>query len=606
MKKAVSSVLLCFLLLLSSITIGFFRTTVDATGNAVSGISSKIDDILRQEVKKAGATNLQNWLDGSLTQGAGLTSDWFVFAIRQYSSRYSFSNYAKSLKEYVIKNEDVSAVTQQRFALLFIAVGQNSDYVVQTADSTIGEFGIMSWIFGLHLLNNGYTSTKASTSGVVEKLLSMQLSDRGWALSGTVSDVDVTAMAIQALAPHYKSKAKVKTAVDAALTLLSERQMSTGEFQSYGKANSQSTSQVITALSCLGINGITDTRFIKNDNTLLDGLLRYQLPDKSFSHTLGESSSISATAQALGALVSVWRMDNGYGSFYILSQANGHTSQTSPSTTLKTTLSTNPELGSSTQSERISGTSDSAIVYETSDTDIVQENGGRYAATESETQKREESKPANETATDSTIQDSSLGKNAKWLILLIALTVIGSGLVLIATGKITRKRSFALIVVSVTVLFTIIVFASESCAPNISGETTQDLPPQNSASVTLVIQCKDVLSIVEEKRLMSYEKIVPTDGIILSVNQIEIQSETTTVLELLQDVCDENRIPCKIISGYISSINGLTERSKDFGPQSGWVYSVNDVYPSVGSDSYRLKDGDVVELRYVTKMVTIG
>jgi hypothetical protein len=161
----------------------------------------------------------------------------------------------------------------------------------------------------------------------------MQLSDRGWALSGTVSDVDVTAMAIQALAPHYKSKAKVKTAVDAALTLLSERQMSTGEFQSYGKANSQSTSQVITALSCLGINGITDTRFIKHDNTLLDGLLRYQLPIRVLAIPWVKVRSISATAQALehSFLFGEWTTGK---VIFILSQVRPY-SQTSPSTPLK-------------------------------------------------------------------------------------------------------------------------------------------------------------------------------------------------------------------------------------------------------------------------------
>jgi hypothetical protein len=97
---------------------------------------------------------LQNWLDGSLTQGAGLTSDWIVLLLGNIVLAIFFE-LCQFTKRICIKNEDVSAVTQQRFALLFIAVGQNSDYVVQTADSTIGEFGIMSWIFGLHLLNNG-------------------------------------------------------------------------------------------------------------------------------------------------------------------------------------------------------------------------------------------------------------------------------------------------------------------------------------------------------------------------------------------------------------------------------------------------------------------
>ncbi len=49
--------------------------------------------------------------------------------------------------------------------------------------------------------------------------------------------------------------------------------------------------------------------------------------------------------------------------------------------------------------------------------------------------------------------------------------------------------------------------------------------------------------------------------------------------------------------GYVSAINGLEE--KEFGPGSGWKYSVNNVYPSASALSYRLKSGDSVIWRYV-------
>ncbi|WP_051350683.1 DUF4430 domain-containing protein [Caloramator sp. ALD01] len=48
---------------------------------------------------------------------------------------------------------------------------------------------------------------------------------------------------------------------------------------------------------------------------------------------------------------------------------------------------------------------------------------------------------------------------------------------------------------------------------------------------------------------------------------------------------------------YFSSIAGLKER--DYGANSGWCYFVNGVKPSVGAGSYTLKDGDVLEWKFL-------
>jgi hypothetical protein len=49
-------------------------------------------------------------------------------------------------------------------------------------------------------------------------------------------------------------------------------------------------------------------------------------------------------------------------------------------------------------------------------------------------------------------------------------------------------------------------------------------------------------------------------------------------------------------STYISSIGGLSE--KDGGSESGWCYSVNGKFPSLGVTKYKVKDGDKVAFRY--------
>ena len=100
------------------------------------------------------------------------------------------------------------------------------------------------------------------------------------------------------MARYYKHS-DVKNAIDKALDYLSKRQQTDGDFKSYGTPNAESTSQVLLALSTMKINCNTDSRFIKNGNTVYDGLLKYHNSDGSFSHTYGGNSNQLATVQVL-------------------------------------------------------------------------------------------------------------------------------------------------------------------------------------------------------------------------------------------------------------------------------------------------------------------
>ena len=112
---------------------------------------------------------------------------------------------------------------------------------------------------------------QVTREGLVAEILSYQCSDGGWALMGDESDVDMTAMALTALAP-YKDDVEVKAAVDAALAYLSDAQQDDGGFMGWGTANSESCAQVIVALTALGIDPAADSRFVKNGASPLDGL----------------------------------------------------------------------------------------------------------------------------------------------------------------------------------------------------------------------------------------------------------------------------------------------------------------------------------------------
>lgn len=261
----------------------------------------------------------QNWIDGELTATAGQGGEWYIIALSQTGS-YDFTAYRAALLDYLAQTRVSSATTRQKYALTLLATGGMDDFVTSTLEETIGRQGVMSWVFGLHLLNNGCTSASHTQMIVTEELLRLQLDDGGWAVSGSIADADVTAMVLQALAPHCDDP-QVRAAAEDALALLSSYQLESGDFASYGVPSAESTAQVLTALCCLGIDPAQDERFIKNGHTLLDALDLYRLPDGSYSHTQGGPRSKPATVQSFFAQAAHQRLMNNQGSIYLLSPA---------------------------------------------------------------------------------------------------------------------------------------------------------------------------------------------------------------------------------------------------------------------------------------------
>ena len=310
MKNKIFAILCIAILLLTN-------TTVYAKENTAGEVSNALGGIVSYKAKEAGAKDGQGWLEGALTEGAGLTSEWYVAGLTGSKEKYNFDSYRTALEEFVVANNTPSATTREKYALLLILTGSDSKFIKETTDDSIGKAGIMSLVFGLHLLNNGVESKEYTTTKLVSEILSLRLSDGGWALMGKVSDVDVTAMTVAALAPYYEKESDVKTAIDEALTLLSGRQNPDGDFAGFGKDNAESTAQVIFALSSLGIDAASDERFIKGENSVIDGLLKYKNADGSFAHEDGGEANESATAQSFYALTAYERMIKGKGPLFI-------------------------------------------------------------------------------------------------------------------------------------------------------------------------------------------------------------------------------------------------------------------------------------------------
>ena len=171
---------------------------------------------------------------------------------------------------------------------------------------------------GNYPVPSGGTTTRQA---LIDEILSVQTSDGGWAISGDRADSDMTGMALTALAPYYKKDPTVKQAIDKAIARLSEMQDDDGGFSTtYGDgkyiATSESTAQVLTALSALGIDGDTDSRFVKDGGSVVDALLRYYVKGGGFKHIMDGEIDGMGTEQAYYALTAYYRFLSGKTNLY--------------------------------------------------------------------------------------------------------------------------------------------------------------------------------------------------------------------------------------------------------------------------------------------------
>ena len=155
---------------------------------------------------------------------------------------------------------------------------------------------------------------------LVETILSLQKDSGAWYINSTnkTDDVDMTAMAIQSLAPYYKTNDAVKTAVDKALTWLGTMQKADGSFAEMAGAasSSESTAQVLVALCAMGIDPTADVRFAKNSFHVLDGLLTFYT-GTAFKHQASDATvDQMATEQSYYALAAYMRLVGGQTSLY--------------------------------------------------------------------------------------------------------------------------------------------------------------------------------------------------------------------------------------------------------------------------------------------------
>ena len=136
-----------------------------------------------------------------------------------------------------------------------------------------------------------------------------------------------------------------------------------------------------------------------------------------------------------------------------------------------------------------------------------------------------------------------------------------------------------------------------------AGGQTAQVPDTNGdgkLTCTLEVRCDTLL---QKKTALTAEKaaLVPENGILLETVTVEFEAGDT-VFDIFRQTLRQEKIHFEYVDAsaysavYIEGIGNLYEF--DCGPQSGWMYFVNEVSPSIGCSSYTLADGDAVSFRY--------
>ena len=315
--KQIASRLLCSLLLLSLLL------SLTACGKQANQLE-----------KTAGYLQAQIAEPGTGSVGG----DWLIFGLarsgvkvpQKYFDAY-YENVEAAVREKNGVLSDRKYTEYSRTVLALTAIGKNPadvagfDLLKPLADfEQVTRQGINGTIFALLALDSGNyeipenpdAAVQATRQMYVDELLTRELPDGGWTLTGGEPDVDITAMTLQALA-KYRGQPEVEAAVERGIVVLSSLQEPDGGYVSWGSSNSESVAQVIVALTELGVP-LDDERFTKNGITVEDALLRFAQENGAFVHVRDGSGGDDgmATEQAFYALAAIHRAETGETTLY--------------------------------------------------------------------------------------------------------------------------------------------------------------------------------------------------------------------------------------------------------------------------------------------------
>jgi LPXTG-motif cell wall-anchored protein len=347
--------------------------------------------------------------------GYGSTKgEWLVLGLAR--AGLMTDEFTKSYRETLsttLPQKTLTATDYERVLIAITALGLEPTDIVEGVDLTEG-LSDLDFILKKSLSGATYAlialdtadyeiptaeegATQATREALIEYILGKQ-NEGGfwsWTTTSTKADLDLTSMALQALAPYYDEDETVKAAVDKTLAYLSEAQDENGRIYGSWGESLESYAQFIVALTSLGIDPATDTRFIKNGTTLLDILAEYYVDGQGFKSTSSGKVNNMSTEQAFYAMVAYNRFKSGLSSLYDMTDNDEEVEE--PTET--------PEEETETTEKSETETAEKA----TEETEDVEEDATEEATEESddaEEDATEESDDAEEETTEEATEES--------------------------------------------------------------------------------------------------------------------------------------------------------------------------------------------------------
>ncbi|MCT4564850.1 MAG: Ig-like domain-containing protein [Maledivibacter sp.] len=281
-------------------------------------VDANAHNISKDQIDKKTQSAINYYKKKGIPQG-----DWIAFGLSAAGENINKSPYLSDGRSYIDSlwntisaNDEFELITDYVKATLGILSGRYDPH-------NFGEMNLIEKIYGYGSLGQGNNAAvwalialDAAEAEVPEDkgyftqefLIDYLLKHKdgaGWSVDGEDTDIDVTGMALYALAP-YKDRENVKESVNETVEWLKKQQNEHGGFDCFGTdiTNTESTAQIIMGLTALGIDP-QDSAFIRGYGNPVSAMLNNQLSDGSFEHTKGTGSNNIATEQALQALAAL-------------------------------------------------------------------------------------------------------------------------------------------------------------------------------------------------------------------------------------------------------------------------------------------------------------
>lgn len=302
MKKNIFSLIIFFIVISQSFVV-----------YGADNIKDKKEKIITYQMKQANVSDTEEYLDIGLMPLAAKGGEWMVIYLHECGYAADYEKYIEEADRQIeMSGGDLKPTDYERIGLLKSCLSVDRDWINEQIIENTGADGIMSLIYGLILAESANYEDAAFFDANLKRLVSMQLPEGAFSIS-QIPDPDVTAMALLCLAPF---KEKYADCIEKALLYLSNTQRESGAYSSFGVENAESTAQVLIALCALKIDYKTDLRFIKEGNTVLDGMELFEDESGGFKHSLDTAVNKMSTIQALSAYVAIDKFENGNEALY--------------------------------------------------------------------------------------------------------------------------------------------------------------------------------------------------------------------------------------------------------------------------------------------------